>query len=71
MRRRRPGAVEGIHQKLKNAAGGSAGPGGIYHLALSALDIALWDIRAKSVDLPLWKLLGGAASGCRPTPPAR
>src|ERR1043166_7982638 len=55
-----PVLVEGIHQKLKNAAGGSAGPGGIYHLALSALDIALWDIRAKSLNLPLWKLLGGA-----------
>ena len=55
-----PVLVESVHAKLKNAAGGSAGPGGIYHLALSALDIALWDIRAKSVDLPLWKLLGGA-----------
>src|ERR1051326_6810810 len=55
-----PGRVEAVQQKLKNAAGGSAGPGGIYNLALSALDIALWDIRAKSVDLPLWKLLGGA-----------
>src|SRR5918912_2287032 len=55
-----PVLVEAVHQKLKNAAGGSAGPGGIYHLALSALDIALWDIRAKSVNLPLWKLLGGA-----------
>src|SRR3954466_7585374 len=51
---------EAGQQKLKNAAGGSAGPGGIYHLALSALDIALWDIRAKSVNLTLWKLLGGA-----------
>ena len=55
-----PVRVEAVQQKLKNAAGGSAGPGGIYHLALSALDIALWDIRAKSVNLPLWKLLGGA-----------
>src|SRR5579864_8853260 len=55
-----PVLVEGVQAKLKNAAGGSAGPGGIYHLALSALDIALWDIRAKSVSLPLWKLLGGA-----------
>jgi L-alanine-DL-glutamate epimerase-like enolase superfamily enzyme len=54
-----PVTVEAVHLKLKNAAGGSAGPGGIYHLALSALDIALWDIRAKSVGLPLWKLLGG------------
>jgi L-talarate/galactarate dehydratase len=55
-----PVRVEAVHAKLKNAAGGSAGPGGIYNLALSALDIALWDIRAKSMDLPLWKLLGGA-----------
>jgi L-talarate/galactarate dehydratase len=55
-----PVRVEAVQQKLKNAARGSAGPGGIYHLALSALDIALWDIRAKSVNLPLWKLLGGA-----------
>src|SRR5271154_5817386 len=55
-----PVRVEAIQQKLKNAAGGSAGPGGIYNLALSALDTALWDIRAKSMNLPLWKLLGGA-----------
>src|SRR3954466_8139768 len=55
-----PVLVEAVHQKLKNAAGGSAGPGGIYHLALSAIDIALWDLRAKSLNLPLWKLLGGA-----------
>ena len=55
-----PVRVEAVQAKLRNAAGGSAGPGGIYHLALSALDMALWDIRAKSVDLPLWKLLGGA-----------
>src|SRR5712691_6068388 len=55
-----PVLVEGVQQKLKNAAGGSAGPGGIYNLALSALDTALWDIHAKSANLPLWKLLGGA-----------
>jgi len=33
-----PVRVEAIHQKLKNAAGGSAGPGGIYNLAISAID---------------------------------
>src|ERR1700686_1540009 len=54
-----PVRVEAVTQKLRNAAGG-AGPGGIFNLALSALDPALWDIRAKSMDLPLWKLLGGA-----------
>lgn len=48
-----PVLVEGAHAKLKAAAGGSAGPGGVYNLALSAIDIALWDIRAKSVELPL------------------
>jgi L-talarate/galactarate dehydratase len=51
--------IEAIHAKWKNAAGGSAGPGGIYNLAISALDTALWDIRGKALDLPLWKLLGG------------
>src|SRR5271155_2880902 len=67
-----PQLTEAIHAKLRNAAGGSAGPGGVYHLALSALDIAMWDIKAKAVGLPLWRLLGGAraqvatyASGAR------
>jgi len=60
-----PQLVEAIHAKLKNAAGGSAGPGGVYNLALSALDIAMWDLKAKAVDQPLWKLLGGG----RPTVP--
>lgn len=35
---------------------------GIAHLALAAIDIALWDLRAKRAGLPLWKLLGGATS---------
>ena len=34
---------EGILRKLREAAGG-AGPGGIFMLAFSAIDIALWDI---------------------------
>lgn len=35
------------------------GRGGPSVLALSALDIALWDLKAKRAKLPLWKLLGG------------
>lgn len=35
------------------------GRGGPSVLALSAFDIALWDLKAKRAGLPLWKLLGG------------
>lgn len=37
------------------------GRAGITHLALGAIDIALWDLKAKAAGLPLWKLLGGSA----------
>ncbi len=42
-----------------HAAADSCGPGGIFHLALSAIDVALWDIKGKALNQPLWKLLGG------------
>src|SRR5262245_26667438 len=29
---------------------------GITHLALSAVDVALWDLKAKAAGMPLWKL---------------
>jgi L-alanine-DL-glutamate epimerase-like enolase superfamily enzyme len=54
-----PHRVEAVTAKLR-AAAGSSGPGGIFNLALSAIDTALWDIRGKALNLPLWKLLGGA-----------
>lgn len=36
-----------------------AGRGGPTVLAQSAVDIALWDLKAKRAGLPLWNLLGG------------
>ncbi|GAA4333746.1 L-talarate/galactarate dehydratase [Pigmentiphaga soli] len=54
-----PLRAETIAAKLRGAAGG-AGPGGIFTLALSALDIALWDIKGKVANLPVSKLLGGS-----------
>src|SRR6266404_6577034 len=54
-----PLCIEAIIAKLRAAAGGS-GPAGMFTLALSAIDIALWDIRGKALNQPLWKLLGGA-----------
>src|SRR5690348_7203787 len=53
-----PLRLEAIIAKLRAAAGGS-GPGGMFTLALAAIDIALWDIRGKALSQPLWKLLGG------------
>src|SRR5436305_8090584 len=35
------------------------GRGGAAVLALSALDIALWDLKARRANLPLFRLLGG------------
>jgi L-alanine-DL-glutamate epimerase-like enolase superfamily enzyme len=40
------------------------GRSGITQLALSAIDVALWDLKAKEAKMPLWKLLGGGQS-CR------
>jgi L-alanine-DL-glutamate epimerase-like enolase superfamily enzyme len=54
-----PIETERIADKLRAAAGGSAGPSGIFTLALSAIDTALWDIRGKALGLPVAKLLGG------------
>src|SRR6185369_3524636 len=35
------------------------GRAGITSLAHAAIDIALWDLKAKQAGVPLWKLLGG------------
>ena len=53
-----PHHVEHIADKLRQAAG-TSGPGGLFTLALSAIDTALWDIRGKALGLPLASLLGG------------
>ncbi len=39
--------------------------GGIASFAISACDIALWDLRGKSLGQPLWKMAGGASDRCR------
>lgn len=49
---------EAIGAKLRRAASGS-GPGGIFTLALSAIDIALWDLKGKALNQSVCSLLGG------------
>lgn len=41
------------------------GRGGIASFALSTIDIALWDIRCKKADIPLYKMAGGADNTCK------
>jgi L-alanine-DL-glutamate epimerase-like enolase superfamily enzyme len=53
-----PTQVEAITAKLRRAAG-SSGPGGIFTLALSAVDIACWDLKGKAVGQSVCALLGG------------
>jgi len=53
-----PLRIEAIVNKLR-AASGNCGPGGIFTLALSAIDIALWDIKGKALNQPLSTLVGG------------
>lgn len=39
--------------------------GGIASFAISAVDIALWDIRGNRLDQPLWKMAGGYGRTCK------
>lgn len=39
--------------------------GGIASFAISAVDIALWDLRGKRAGEPLWQMAGGAANKCK------
>jgi L-alanine-DL-glutamate epimerase-like enolase superfamily enzyme len=52
--------VVGIWGKIYDWQLKSHGMGAATAMAMSGLDMALWDIRAKAVGWPLWKLLGGS-----------
>ncbi|AWV96731.1 mandelate racemase/muconate lactonizing enzyme family protein [Arcticibacterium luteifluviistationis] len=41
------------------------GRGGVASFAISAVDIALWDIKCKKAGQPLWKMAGGADNSCK------
>ncbi len=64
-----PHAVEAIGRGLARKAGGGS-PAGLVTRAISAIDVALWDIRGKALGMPVWKLLGARAPERRPPTPA-
>ncbi len=53
-----PSQVEAVAGKCRRMAG-SCGPGGIFALALSAVDMACWDLMGKAAGRSVCALLGG------------
>ena len=53
-----PDRIEALWQKMWWAIH-YGGRGGSASFAISAIDMALWDLAAKKANKPLWRLLGG------------
>lgn len=61
---RDPAAIEELFELMEYHIH-YVGRGGIASFAISAIDIALWDIRCRSLGKPLWEVAGGHAATAR------
>ena len=59
-----PSDIDRIYQSLL-WAGASVGRSGVATQAIAALDVALWDLKARRADLPLAKLIGAHRDSCQ------
>ena len=58
-------AHETIWEKLYKQSFWAQGNGAVFFSAISAIDIALWDIKGKALGVPVYQLLGGnRGTGC-------
>jgi hypothetical protein len=66
-----PARQESIGNRTRLAAAlhtfNPRGQTGMWSSAVSAIDIALWDIKGKKYNEPVWRLLGGAHIQCSRT----
>jgi L-alanine-DL-glutamate epimerase-like enolase superfamily enzyme len=51
--------VQPIVDRLRLAASGAGSAAGLVSNAISGIDAALWDLAARTLDVPLWRMLGG------------
>ena len=58
-----PSDIAKIYESLM-WAGASVGRSGVATQAVAALDVALWDLKARRAGLPLAKLLGAHRDSC-------
>ncbi len=54
-----PVHVEQLVRKLRLATAHAASGGGTVHHAISGMEAALWDLNARALEVPMWRLFGG------------
>jgi L-alanine-DL-glutamate epimerase-like enolase superfamily enzyme len=51
--------IECLVEKMRWAASGAGSTAGVIWNAITGIEVALWDLKGKYTNLPVWQLLGG------------